>query len=209
MSDIDLRLPAIKSADFILATLQSAFSQDDLVDGTNPYRYIPNQPQNSKVWVCAKPQRIDTRDGNRMIVTVSRGDYLPQDLHLYNNAGGNFGDIRNQSDLASTTIYIECEAGNDTASEVLASVCYEVIKKFRLEIMAEFDVHSLRPMAISPPQERPGVPGKVWVTTVTVKVDVQEFGKMTEVANRLNAMTIREAASQLRQQRILQLDTSS
>ncbi len=204
----DVRLAAIKATDVILAALQAAFGQDKLLNGSNPYKFNRDDPKASKVWVCDPGSRVDERDGNRMIITVSRGDYQPQELHFMNNAGSNFCDVNESSDLAQTPVFITCEAGAKTASEVLASIVYNVIKIFRQQLMAEYDIHSIRLTGITPPVETKDVPGNPWTTTVNLRLETQEHNQMVELANHMNKMDIDIALAETVKRGFISLDST-
>lgn len=205
--ELNLRLPVLRAVDSILATMQAAFSQDKFVDNSNLLRYLPDNPKESKVWICDADQRPEERGGNRMIILVSRGEYSPQDLHLLNDAG-TFTQSRSQSDLAFIPVYVQCEAGNKTQSEVLASICYHVIKYFRKELMAEFDIHHIRLLGITPPVKQQDVPGDPWISTVNVQVQIQELSVMVDIANHLNTTEILNQASKTMRERVLALDST-
>lgn len=205
---LDLRLPSIKVVDVILAALQAAFGQDKLFSGiSNPYRYIREDPAQSKVWICDKDEREGERDGKRMIIQVMRGDYSPSELHLQNRALGGFGSPIGQSDLASAPIYIQCEAGTQLQSEILASMCYSIIKYFREDLMADYDIHSLRALGISPASKQKGVNGDPWLTTVTLKVEMQEICQVVEIANHLNRTLIQGALDKIKDRAVVSLDS--
>lgn len=205
---IDLRLPSIKVADVILAALQAAFGQEKLFDDmANPYRFIRDDPSGSKVWVCDPDQRQAERDGKRMIVQVTRGEYTPNELHLMNRGQGGFSQPTDRHDLASAPIYVMCEAGLKIQSEVLASMCYSILKYFREELMAEYDIHSIRLAGISPSVKQKGTNGEPWMTTVTVKVEVGEFGKVVELGNHLNMTLIKGALDHNDARAVVSLDS--
>jgi hypothetical protein len=203
----DVRLGAIKATDIVLATLQAAFAQDRLIDNTNPYRFVRDDPKGSKVWVCDPESRLTERDGNSMMITVTRGEYAPQELHLYNAAGSNFEDEENLSDLATTPVIIQCEAGSKVLSEVLASISYGVLKLFRRQIMEEFDIHSLKVTGISPPVKQRDVPGDPWLTVVSLRLETQEQNLMIELANHMNHETINAQLAANVKREILTLDS--
>jgi len=203
----DVRLGAIKAADVILATLQAAFSQDDLIEGGNPYRFVRDDPKGSRVWVCDPESRLTERDGNTMMITVARGEYAPQELHLYNASGSNFEDQANLSDLATTPVIIQCEAGSKMSSEILASIVYNVVKLFRLQIMEEYDIHSIKMTGISPPNKQRDVPGDPWLTVVSIRLETQEQNLMIELANHMNHETINAQLTKNVERTILALDS--
>lgn len=206
---IDLRLPSIKVVDVILASLQAAFGQERLFnDVANPYRFVRDNPSGSRVWVCTPEERVGERDGKRMIVTVTRGEYNPQELHLLNRTDGGFGRPIRNTDLASAPIYIQCEAGTQVQSEVLASICYSVIKLFRQDLMAEYDIHSLKMNGISAAVKQKGVPGEPWVTMVSMKVEMQEICTITELGNSLNMTVIRGELDKNKTRLVVALDST-
>ncbi len=182
------RLPSIRVVDVVLATLQAAFQQPNLLEGQNPYLFTPADPKNSRVWICDPDARVDgpERDGQRMIITVRRGEYVPQELGMQNISGGNWQGTKTYMDLADTPIFIECEAGNKLSSEALASISYNIIKMFRRQIMADFDIDTIKLRGISPPSRFGDAPGQPWVTTVTMIIVMREQYRMTELANTLN-----------------------
>jgi len=186
----DARLGVIKCVDVILAALQSAFAQENLFNGGNPYRFIREDPKASRVWVCDPQSRLTERDGNRMMVMVSRGDYLPGEMHLYNVSASNFSDKTSHMDLASTSLYVQCESGTKMQSEILASTVYNILKLFRRQLMEEFDIHDLKLTSISVPTQQRDVPGSPWVTVVTGKLAVQEDSSTLELANHFNKIEI-------------------
>lgn len=204
----DLRLEAIRATDVILAALQAAFSQDILFDNGNPMRFIRDDPKGSKVWVCDPESRLLERDGNRLMVQVSRGDYVPQELHLHNRIGGNFSDMIEESDLGTTSILIQCEGGNKTSSEVLASVVYGILKHFRCQIMQDYDIHSIRMMGISPPTLMKDIPGEPWITNVTLRLETQEHSLITEITNHLNTIDIASHVTANQNRVVLSLDST-
>lgn len=194
-SDLDFRLPAIRIRDVILAALQATFAQDDLMgEGRlNSYRFVRSDPKGSPLWICSGEARVDgsERDGRRALITVTRGDYTPQELHLHNSAsGGGSDNARKFSDLGVCLIIISCEAGNETAAEVLGSMAYHIIKHFRHDLMRDYDVHNLRLLAVSPAQQIGTGKGSPYVCRVTIEVKLQEHAKMIELANRLNHLDV-------------------
>lgn len=186
----DVRVKAIQATDVILSVLQAAFGQDKLFNGTNTLKFLRDDPKGSKVWVCDPESRTDERDGNQMIVMVARGEYQPQELHLYNSAGSNFGDRDDFSDLAQTPIFISCESGSKTSSEVLASIVYDVLKIFRKQLMSEYDIHSIKLSGITAPVKQKDVPGNPWTTVVNVRIETQEHIQMIELANHMNMIDV-------------------
>lgn len=211
-TDPEFRLPAIRVTDVILATLQAAFSQDVLIEGANPYRFNRDDPKNSRVWVCDPDSRVDAneRDGQRMVVMVSRGSYQPGETSMHNYAGGTFSGEQNFTDIAYAPIYIQCEAGNKVSSEVLASISYQILKLFRRRIMADYDLNNLKLLEISAPTKIGDATGEPWVTTVTARVEIQEHAQLTELSNRLNHVAIEaslEALTASRTITVASLDT--
>jgi hypothetical protein len=204
----DVRVRAMQATDVILAALQAAFGQDKLFNGSNPLRFIRDDPKASKVWVCDPESRTDERDGNRMIIMVTRGEYQPQELHLYNGAGGNFGDLNEYSDLAQTPLFISCEAGNKTGSEVLASIVYDVLKIFRQQLMAQYDIHSIKLASITPAMKLKDVAGNPWSTVVNVRLETQERVQMVELANHLNKTNIDIELEQNKKRAFVVLDST-
>ena len=84
---LDVRLHALKAVDGILAALQTTFAQTNLLGDDNPYLFNGEDPKNSKTWICDPEGREGyERSGNRMIITVARGDCQPMNLHLHNAA---------------------------------------------------------------------------------------------------------------------------
>lgn len=189
---LETRLEAIKVTDVILAALQAAFGAESLVDGGNPYRFIRDDPVNSRVWVCDPDSRVEhsETDGNRLIVMVGRGDYVPSDLHFHNRGDGSWDGNVDLFDHATTMVFVQCEAGNKTSSEVLASICYNVLKLFRRQLMEQYDILNIKFQSISPPSPNLDVPGAPWVTTVALRVETQERSRMFEITNRLNHLSI-------------------
>lgn len=209
IDSIDMRLPSIKVVDVILAALQAAFAQEILFDRiANPYRFTRDDPQGSKVWVCTPEERVGERDGKRMVVTVMRGEYVPHELGLMNRGTGGFGRDQDYTDLASSPIYVQCEAGSQIQSEVLASICYSVIKIFRKDLMAEYDIHSLKVQGIGAPVKQKSVNGEPWVTMVSLKVEMQEKVTEVELGNHLNILSVKGVFDQNTTRTILALDSS-
>jgi hypothetical protein len=157
----------------------------------NPYRFVRNDPKHSPLWICAPDNRVmNERDGARKMITVDRGEYVPNELHLQNFAGGNMSDQQNFMDSASTTVYLRCEAGSRLQSEFIASLAYSVVKIFRRQLMKEFDILNIKLGSISAPQELNDAPGNPWVTIVSLRVELQEYAYMTELANPQNQLNI-------------------
>jgi len=191
MSDaLDIRLHALKAVDVILAALQAAFAEERLIDGKNPFRFVQSDPKNSKLWICDPEGRTGfDRSGNRLLICVYRSDFQPQGLHLLNHVGG-ATDERQYSDLCTTNVYIQCEAGNKTQSEVLASIAYQILKMYRGDMMREFDIYDIAPLSVSAPQQLANIKGEPWSTTVSVRVQTQESYQITELANHMNHVQI-------------------
>lgn len=189
----DIRLPAFVATDVILSALQATFATDNLIDGANPYRFIPDDPARSAVWVCDPESRQDIRDGNRMIIMVERGEYAPNEMSLMNRQAQSFQNSSTDlADLAQTPLLVTCEAGNKIASEVLASIVYRVIKMFRMDLMREYDIFSIKVNGIGAPMQVVDAAGKPWRTVVSLRLYTQEQARMTELANHLNTVTINE-----------------
>jgi hypothetical protein len=186
------RLPSVRMVDVVLATLQAAFQQENLLEGQNPYRFTPADPKNSRVWICDPDARVDgpERDGQRMIITVRRGEYAPQELGMQNVSGGDWQGRKTYMDLADAPIFVDCEAGNKLSSEALASISYNILKMFRRQIMADFDIDSIKMRGISPPTKFGDAPAQPWVTTVTMLVTMREQFTLTELTNTLNIARI-------------------
>ncbi|HSW51178.1 MAG TPA: hypothetical protein VLH09_13430 [Bryobacteraceae bacterium] len=194
--DLDYRLPAIRSRDIVIAALRAAFGNPDLMGPgvPNPYLFNAKDPQGSKVWISSGAGRMGatSRDARRNQISVNRGEYTPQENHLHNMASMAFGSgSREFTDTASTTIMITCEAGTEVESEALASICYQVLKLFRQQIMQDFDIFNLRLVSVGSPMLMEGTPGKPYATTVMAQVTVQEHARMIEVGNTLNRLDIR------------------
>jgi hypothetical protein len=190
-SDITNRVMPVRVVDIILALLQATFGQADLMDGKNPMRFNRQDPKNSRLWICDPDGRVDTeRDGRRMLVSVTRGELTPAEAHLHNVAGGDMHGTTEFSDLVSSAIMVQCEAGSRTSVEVLAHACYSIIKLFRRQLMQEYDITNIKVMGITPPQRTEGVPGDPWLCTVMLRCEYQERATMTQLANHLNYLTI-------------------
>ncbi|MFA6132437.1 MAG: chitobiase/beta-hexosaminidase C-terminal domain-containing protein [Phycisphaerae bacterium] len=193
-SDVLDRVMPVRIVDIMLALLQAAFSQADLMDGKNPLRFNRNDPKNSRLWICDPDARIDTeRDGRRMLVSVTRGEMEPAEAHLHNVAGGDMHGNIEFSDLVSATVAIQCEAGSRTSVEVLAHACYSVIKLFRRQVMKDYNITNLRVLGITAPQRTEGMPGDPWLCTVMVRCEYQERSMMSELANHLNYLNIKSS----------------
>lgn len=189
---VDARLDALRASDAILAALQATFAIPTLIDGRNPFLFIPNDPAASKIWICDPESKLLVdRAGSRPLILVERLDYQPSNLHLMNYGGGDFNDVSEFSDLGITSVVAHCEAGSKYASEILASIVYQALKRFRLDIMREFHIHAFNVLGVSRPiQVEQGV-GSPWITDVTIRVETQERFTVIDVANRLSAVEIR------------------
>lgn len=204
-SNLDQRLPLIKIRDVILAALQSAFANEDLVPGGNPFLFVRDDVKASKVWVCTPEAALKyDRDARRGLVTVERGDYIPSEMHLHNVNSMSFsGGHTDFTDLAATSIMIRCQHGSETMSEVIASACYTILKTFRPQLMMEFDIHSLHIVGITAAHPLAETTGEPWECIVNLRVEMQEHSRMTEVANNLNHLEIREALGSLSPERVI------
>jgi len=203
----DIRLPALRAVDAVIAALQSTFALDNLIDGHNPYRFIENDPARSPVWIChAEARQQGDRAGNAKFITVSRGEYVPQDLHMLGNAGSNFSDTFEYSDLADTLVLINCEGASAIESETLASISYSILKMYRIDLQREFELHNLTPVSIGTPSRIPTAVGAPYVTTVAIKIQTQERFTLREIANQLNHVDIVQRASRLSTQTRLDMD---
>jgi len=190
-SDVTNRVMPVRVVDIILALLQATFSQAELMDGKNPLRFNRQDPKNSRLWICDPDGRIDTeRDGRRMLVSVTRGELTPAEAHLHNVAGGDLHGTTEYSDLVSSPIMIQCEAGSRTSVEVLAHACYSVIKLFRRQLMKDYEITNIKVLGITPPQRTEGIPGDPWLCVVMLRCEYQERATMTELANHLNYLNI-------------------
>lgn len=190
-SDVIGRVMPVRVVDTVLALLQAAFSQDNLMDDKNPFRFNRQDPKNSRLWICDPDSRIDTeRDGRRMLISVTRGDLIPAEAHLHNVAGGNMHGEIEFSDLVSTTISVQCEAGSRTSVEALAHACYALIKLFRRQLMKDYEITNLKVLGISPAQRTEGMPGDPWLCVVSLRCEYQERSVMSELSNHLNYLNI-------------------
>jgi hypothetical protein len=189
---LDVRLHALKAVDGILAALQSTFAQTNLLGDDNPYLFNGDDPKGSQVWICDPEGREGyDRSGNRMIITVARGDCQPMNMHLHNQAqSGGWNSAANYSDLYQTPVIIRCEAGNKVESEVLASICAQILKFFRQDLMTEFDIYEIKVNSISSPGKIEGVAGEPWQTSVMVAVQTQEMFQITTLMNQLNRLNL-------------------
>jgi hypothetical protein len=189
---IDVRLHAMKAVDGILAALQTTFAQTNLLGDDNPYLFVDNDPKGSKVWICDPDAREGyERSGNRMLITVARGDCQPMNMHLHNRAqDGSWNSPRSYSDLYQTPVMIRCEAGNKTESEILASIAEQILKFFREDLMKEFDIYEIKVNSVSSPGKIEGVQGEPWQTSVMVSVQTQEMFQITTLMNQLNRLNI-------------------
>lgn len=181
----------MRAPDAILAALQATFALPTLIDGANPFRFVPEDPANSKLWICDPESKIEfDRGGSRAMILVDRLDYTPNNLHLHNNAGGDFNQTTEFSDLGVTMVVVSCEGGNKYQSEQLGSIVYQIIKAFRHDLMREFDMHSLTPVSVSRSTQIEQAQGSPWITTVMIRVETQERFKVVEAANQLNHLVI-------------------
>lgn len=172
------RIMPVRAVDTILAALQAAFGQDNMMGETNPFRFNRNDPKNSRVWICDPDARIDTpRDGRRMMITVQRGDLVPAEAHLYNYAGGDMGGTIDLLDTATVQIHVQCEAGSRVSVEVLAHACYSMLKLFRRQVMRDYDILNLHVAGITPAQRTEGIPGDPWLCTVILRCEYQEHAQ--------------------------------
>lgn len=204
----DVRLHTLKAVDAVLAALQTTFAHPRLLGDNNPFRYVQNDPANSAVWVCDPEGREGyDRNGGRRIIMVSRGEFQPLDMHLYNRADGAWDGQKNFSDLTRTPVFIRCESGNRTETEVLASIVYQVLTYFRQDMMKEFDIHTFAIVGISSPVKISGAVGEPWQSTVSMRVEVQEQYQITELTNRLNMVEIVQRFEDNRRVKITSFDT--
>jgi hypothetical protein len=189
---LDIRLHALKAVDAILAALQTTFAQPNLLGDGVDFRYLENDPANSKVWICDPDAREGyDRTGNRMLITVSRGDFQPMDMHLHNRGQSSWNaDAREFTDLCNTPVFIRCEAGNKTQSEMLASIVYQALKWFRPDLMKEFDLFDLKVTSVGSPTQLTGVQGEPWLTGVSLVVSTQEVCQISEIKNSLNRLEL-------------------
>ena len=111
-------------------------------------------------------------------------------LHLHNRAQSAWTDPQQYSDMYQTPVYVRCEAGNKMQSETLAAICDQVLKYFRQDIMAEFDIHEFKVNAVSSPSQLGGVTGEPWQTSVSLMVMTQETFQISEFVNQLNKVRI-------------------
>lgn len=187
----DVRLHVLKAVDGVLAALQSTFAQDNLLGDGNPYQFNGEDPKGSKVWICDPDSREGyERGGQRMLITVSRGDVQPMDMHLHNQADGGWNEARSYSDLYTTSVWVRCEAGNKIQSEVLASIVAQILKFFRQDLMTEFDIHEISVKSISSPSKIESVAGEPWQTSVLLQVQTQEMFQITTLMNQVNKLNI-------------------
>lgn len=206
---LETRLPAIRTTDVILAALQAAFGGESLVDGQNPFKFIRDDPVRSRVWVCDPDSRVEfsERDGVRNLIMVQRGDYVPSEMHLHNRGDGNWDGTQPLYDMASTMIIVQCEAGNKTSSEMLASICYAILKHFRNDLLAQYDVLNLRLHSVSPAARNQDVPGAPWVCQVIARLETQERLEARLDTNRLNHTVITSELAKNHERVIAVLDT--
>jgi hypothetical protein len=209
---LDFRLPALRMRDVILAVLKAAFSLPDLLGGQgNPYRFTPGDVAASQIWISSEEGRVGAgRDGQQNAITVSRSDYTPSEAHLHNMAGLTFSNgTQNFSDLATCMLAIRCDAASSDESEILASIAYFVLKLFRRQVMAEYDLHDLRLLHISPAtRQSEEAAGAFFQTTVFLRIEMQEHAKMIELSNSLNHLDISSHLSDGSLAKIVTLDAS-
>ena len=192
--NVDVRLSALRAVDTILAVLQSTFAQPDFIEGDNPYLFVPGDAKGSRTWICDSEGRSQyDRTSGRMLILVTRGDFSSQNLHLANRADGAW-EQKNFSDLGNTTVYVQCEAGNKQQSEALASIVFQLIKRYRLVLMKEFDIYKITPTRVGAPAEVAGgtAQGKPWATTAEIQVVTQETYSIHEKSNALNLVDVRQ-----------------
>lgn len=189
---LDIRLHALKAVDAILAALQSSFARPEMLGLDDAYRFNRDDPKNSKVWICDPESKAGfERGNNRMLITVSRGEFQPLDMHMQNKGQSSFSDpTQNFTDLCRTPITISCEAGNKLQSEMLASIGYQILKFFRLDLMKEFDLFHLSVNGVSAPMQITGTTGNPWVTQISVRLETQEMFQLTELFNDVNKVEI-------------------
>ena len=181
----------MRASDAILAALQATFALPNLIDGANPYRFIDSDPAKSTVWICDPESRNEFgRAGSRALILVDRMDYSPANMHLLGNAGGDFDQTTEFSDLGVTNVVVTCEGGSRYQSEQLAAIVYQIVKIFRQELMREYDLHTIKPLSVNKPMQLEQAQGAPWLTTVMIRVEAQERSTLTELANQLNAVKI-------------------
>lgn len=193
-SELFDRVMPVRAVDIVLALLQSAFGLDNLMGEGNPLRFNRNDPKNSRVWICDPDARIDSpRDGRRMMVTVTRGDLSPYENHQHNFAGGDMHGMSEFTDMLSVPVSILCEAGNRSMVELLAHVCYSIMKLFRWELYRDYGISGITVVSLSAPMRTEGIPGDPWLCAVTVRCEYQERSRMTVDANALNYLNVNAA----------------
>jgi hypothetical protein len=191
-NQLDIRLHALKAVDAILAALQSTFARPEMLGLDDAYRFNRDDVKGSKVWICDPESKTGFERGtNRMLITVSRGEFQPLDMHFLNKGQSSFSDpTQNFTDLCRTPVTIACEAGNKLQSEMLASVVYQILKFFRSDLMKEFDLMHLSVNGVSSPMQVTGVTGNPWITQVSVRLETQEMFQLTELFNDVNKLEI-------------------
>ena len=191
IQSVDLRLDAMRAADAVLAALQATFALPNLIDGGNPFLFVDADPARSKLWICDPESKLShDRGGSRAMILVDRLEYTPSNLHLFNSAGGDFDRTSEFSDLGTTVVVVSCVGGNKYQSEQLGSLVYQIIKRFRLDLMREFNLHSITPISVSRSTQIEQATGSPWVTTVSLRVETQERFKIVEISNQLNQIHI-------------------
>jgi len=191
-NQLDIRLHALKGVDAILAALQTTFSNPKLLGLDETYFYS-GDVKTSPVWICDPQSKTGfERGSNRMLITVSRGEFQPNDMHMQNRGQSASFSSSTQSftDMCTTPVYISCEAGNSVQSEMLASVVYQILKFFRQDLMTEFDLFHLTVSGISSPAQASGTVGSPWITTVSVRLQTQEMFQLTQLTNDVNRVKI-------------------
>lgn len=208
---LEYRLTPIRVVDSVLSTLQTTFANPNLFgDGQNPLLFVRGDPKHSSVWVCDPESRISVeRDGSRMLIMVSRGDYVPQNMHLGQYAGGEMTGDKYFSDSADCPVFVDCEAGSKLSSDRLAAICYFVLKQFRLAIMAEYDLQDLRVLSVSPPVNQGDAPGSNWICRVSVNIAIQEHALVSDVANVMNTLDVTADVDDADGARVISLPTAS
>ncbi len=204
-NQLDIRLHAIKGVDAILAALQTSFSHPDMLGVDQTYLYT-GDVKTSPVWIC-DPQSKDNfeRGSNRMLITVSRGEFQPNNMHMLGRAQQeSFSSVTQPfSDMCTTPVSITCEAGNSVQSEILASIVYQVLKFFRMDLMKEFDIFDIAVNGISSPIRATGAVGSPWLTTISVRLQTQEMFQLTELTNDLNKIKIVAQIKETAQSRVI------
>ena len=209
-TSMEERLPAMRAVDVVLAALQMVFAQATLLGKNTPYRFLREDPQKSNVWICDVDSRVRAteNDAHRRIIQVSRSDYLPAEHHMHNLASGGFGDTITLSDEGSVNVNVQCESGTKSESELLASLCYVLLKTLRSDLMETYNIYNLRFTAVSAPTLVNGVPGSPWVTTVVLLVQVQEQYSVESTGTLMNRVQMDAIIAENIQRPVLTLDSS-